>query len=136
VSEKQSVNFKLYKEVIKRLIARVHRFRPEFQENGSWYLLHDSARRYLRALSPSLWRNEGSPCYPIYPTPLLYRRLTFFLSKLKIAMKGTRFEAVSSIQQTVTRELKAMRDEAFSRASDSLYERCKRCAEAGGDYIE
>jgi hypothetical protein len=32
----------------------------------------------------------------------------------------------------VTRELKAIREEAFSRAFDSLYERCKRCAEADG----
>jgi histone-lysine N-methyltransferase SETMAR len=60
----------------------------------------------------------------------------FLFLKLKIAMKGTRFEAASSIQQTVTRELKAIREGAFSRAFDSLYERCKRCAEAGGDYIE
>jgi hypothetical protein len=44
-------------------------------------------------------------------------------------MKGTRFEAVSSIQQTVTKELKTIREEAFSLAFDSLYERCKRCAE-------
>jgi hypothetical protein len=28
-------------------------------------------------------------------------------------MKGTRFEAVSSIQQTVTRELKAIREDSF-----------------------
>jgi hypothetical protein len=35
VSEKQTVNGKFYKEVIKRLITRVHHFRPEFQENGS-----------------------------------------------------------------------------------------------------
>jgi hypothetical protein len=39
-------------------------------------------------------------------------------------------------QQTVTRELKAIREEAFSGTFDSLYERCKRCAEQGGDYIE
>jgi hypothetical protein len=51
-------------------------------------------------------------------------------------MKGARFEAVSSIQQTVTRELKAIWEEAFSRAFDSLYEKCKSCVEAGGDYIE
>jgi hypothetical protein len=51
-------------------------------------------------------------------------------------MNGTRFEAISSIQQTVTRKLKAMREEAFSRALDSLYERWKHCTEAGGDYVE
>jgi hypothetical protein len=35
-------------------------------------------------------------------------------------MQGTRFEAVSSIQESVTRELKAIREEAFSRAFDLL----------------
>jgi hypothetical protein len=60
----------------------------------------------------------------------------FKFPKLKIAMKGTRFEAVSWIQQTVTRELKAIWEETFSWAFDSLYERCKLCAEAGEDYIE
>jgi hypothetical protein len=44
--------------------------------------------------------------------------------------------AVSSIQQTVTRELKVIREEAFSRRFDSLYEECKVCAKADGYYIE
>jgi hypothetical protein len=60
----------------------------------------------------------------------------FLFPKLKIAMKGTRFEVVSSLQQTVARELKAVREEAFSLAFDSLYERCERYAEAGGDNTE
>jgi hypothetical protein len=51
-------------------------------------------------------------------------------------MKGTGFEACSLIQHTVTRELKAIREEAFSRAFGSLYERCKRCEEAARDRIE
>jgi hypothetical protein len=51
-------------------------------------------------------------------------------------MKGTRFKAVASIQQTVTRELKAIWEEAFPQAFDSLYELSKRCAEAGENYIQ
>jgi hypothetical protein len=51
-------------------------------------------------------------------------------------MEGMRFEVVSLIQQTVTRELKAIREEAFSRAFDSLYEQCKHCTEMGKDYVE
>jgi hypothetical protein len=46
------------------------------------------------------------------------------------------FEAVLLIQQTVMRELKAIREEAFSWAFDLLYELCKHCAEAGRGYIE
>jgi hypothetical protein len=35
-------------------------------------------------------------------------------------MKGTRFEAVSSLQQTVTKGHKAIREKTFSRAFDSF----------------
>jgi hypothetical protein len=43
VPEKQIVNGTFYKVVIKRLIAQVHRVRPEFLEGGSWYFLHNNA---------------------------------------------------------------------------------------------
>jgi hypothetical protein len=42
VPEKQTVNGKFYKEVIKRLIAQVHRVRPEFQDSGFWNLLNNN----------------------------------------------------------------------------------------------
>jgi hypothetical protein len=53
--EKQTVNGKFDKKVIKKLITQVHRVRPEFQESGSWYLLHDKALAHSLALSPSSW---------------------------------------------------------------------------------
>jgi hypothetical protein len=118
VPAKQTVNDKFYKDVVKRSIARVHCVRPEFQESGSWSLVRDNAPAHSSALSPSFWRNDGSPCYPIRPTPLIYLRLAFLFPKSKIAMKGTRFEIVSSILQTLTRELKAIREEAFSGTSN------------------
>jgi hypothetical protein len=40
-------------------------------------------------------------------------------------VKGMKFEPVSLIQKTVTRELKAIWEEAFSQALNLLYERCK-----------
>jgi hypothetical protein len=43
VPQKQTVNGRLYKKLIERMITRVHLFRPEFQEIGSWYLLHYNA---------------------------------------------------------------------------------------------
>jgi hypothetical protein len=59
-----------------------------------------------------------------------------FIHKFKNAMQVKRFEAVSSIQRTVMSELKVTRKEAFSRAFNSLYERCKHCAEVGGECTE
>jgi hypothetical protein len=50
-------------------------------------------------------------------------------------MKGIRFEAATSIQETLTREIKVIREVAFSRALNPLYEQ-RKCTEVGGDYIE
>jgi hypothetical protein len=135
VQQKQTVNGKFYKDVIKILIARVHRVRSEFKESGSWYHLHDNAPAHSSGFVSEFLAKRGIPCYPLQPTPLIYHRLILF-PKLKVAMKGTRFEAVLSIQQIVTRELKAIREEAFYRVFDSLYERYKVCAEAAGDCID
>jgi hypothetical protein len=56
VQEKQTVNGKFYKEVIKRLITQVHCIRPEFQESGSWYLLHDNAPAHSSGFISEFWR--------------------------------------------------------------------------------
>jgi hypothetical protein len=55
VLEKQAVNGKFHKEVIKRLITQFHCARPEFQESGSRHLLHDNVLVHSSALSPSFW---------------------------------------------------------------------------------
>jgi hypothetical protein len=69
--EKQTVNGKFHKELIKRLVSRVHRVRPEFQESGFWYLLHDNAQAYSSGLASSFGRNEGFPCQHIHHIALI-----------------------------------------------------------------
>jgi hypothetical protein len=66
---KQTVNSECRKEAIKRLIAWAHCVRPEFRKVGPGIFCTTMYRYILRALSPRFWRNEGSPCYPIQPTP-------------------------------------------------------------------
>jgi hypothetical protein len=137
VTEKQTVNSKFYEEAIKRSITRVHRDKPEFQESGSWYLLHNNALAHSSGIVSEFLAKRGISVlsHPSCSHDLVLADI-FLFSKLKIAMKGTRFKAVSSLQQTMTRELKAIREEAFSREFDSLYERSKHCVESGRDYIE
>jgi hypothetical protein len=99
--------------VIKRLVVRVRCVKPEFQESGSWYRLHSS-----NAVCEIL-TDRGIPVlsHPHYSSDLALADFFFQFPKLKIAMKETRFLAVSSVQRTVTRGLKMIR-EAFSRAFD------------------
>jgi hypothetical protein len=112
--------------------------RPEFSKvcPGVFCLLHDNApahssdavseileRRGLSVLSHSPYSTDIAPAnFSIFP-------------KLNIAMNGTRFEAVSSIQQTVMRELKTAWEWAFSQAFNSLYGRYRHCDEVGWYYI-
>jgi hypothetical protein len=128
------VKGKFYKEITKRLIAGVHRLRPEFQESRSWYLLYDNVPAQSSGVVFQFLAKEGSQSYPHAPySPDLAPADFSLFPKLKIAMRGTCFDAVSSIRQTVTTELKDMLEEAFCRAFDSLYQRCKLRAEAGGE---
>jgi len=39
----QTVNFAFYEKILKRLLRRIHRVRPELHRTGQWMLLHDNA---------------------------------------------------------------------------------------------
>jgi hypothetical protein len=87
--EEQIVNGKFYKE----MLAWVYLVRSEFQKSGLWYLQHDKEPAY----------SSGVDLRVISSTLLPQFSAGFLFPKLKIAMKGTRFDAVSSSQQTVKR---------------------------------
>jgi hypothetical protein len=99
------------------------------------YLLHDNAPAISSGFVSEFLAKQGIPMsfHPPYSPDLAPTDILF--PKLKIAMKGTRFEAVSSVQGTVTRELKAIREEACSRAFDSLYERCNLVRNRAGTIL-
>jgi hypothetical protein len=94
VPEKHTLNDRFYKGVIKRLIDRV-RVRFEFQEHGSWHLLHDNAPMHSLGIISDLLVKQGIPVlsHPAYSLDLSPADLILF-PNLKTAMKGMRFEAV------------------------------------------
>jgi hypothetical protein len=58
VPDKQTVKGEFYEDVTKGLIVLMHRVRPEFQESGSWYLLHDNAPVHSSGVVSELLANE------------------------------------------------------------------------------
>jgi hypothetical protein len=81
VPGKQTVNSKFYKEVIKRLITRVC-VRPEFQESGSWYLLHDNAPEHSSGAVSEFLAKRGIPVLsqPSYSLDLAQADYLYFLN--------------------------------------------------------
>lgn len=47
----QTVNAVFYVGVLKRLVSRIRRVRPEYREEGSWRLLHDNAPSHRSTLT-------------------------------------------------------------------------------------
>ncbi|KZC13926.1 Histone-lysine N-methyltransferase SETMAR [Dufourea novaeangliae] len=60
----------------------------------------------------------------------------FLFPKLKLAMKGTRFEDEEAIKRKVTTTLKGISVVDFSRYFRRLYERHQECINRGGNYVE
>jgi hypothetical protein len=48
-----------YVEVLSRLVQRIRRVRPQFQERGSWFLLHDTARPHTAVSVKQFLANKG-----------------------------------------------------------------------------
>jgi hypothetical protein len=72
VHEKQTVRYTCYEEVVKRLIAQVHSIRPEFQESGSWYALHNNAWTYSSGdVSEFLEQGTSMLSHPPYSRDLV-----------------------------------------------------------------
>jgi hypothetical protein len=78
VPEEQAVNDKFCKEVIKRLIARVHHIRPEFQESGAWYLPHDTALVHSSGVVSEFLAQLGIPVLSHPPNPQFSSGKLFF----------------------------------------------------------
>jgi hypothetical protein len=71
VPEKQAVNGEFHKEAIERLIGRVHRVRPEFQEGGSWCVLHDNAPAHSSGVASEFLTKRGIPVLSHPPYSLI-----------------------------------------------------------------
>ena len=96
-------------EVLKRLRDAVRRKRPRFWSSGDWLLHHDNAPAHSSNLVQQflakhkivqLRQPPYSPDFWMFP-------------KLKIALKGKRFDDIETIQSNATRELKAILKSAF-----------------------
>jgi len=60
----------------------------------------------------------------------------FLFPKLKITLKGRRFQSLEEIQENSIRELRAVTESAFQEAFQQLKKRWERCIASTGGYFE
>ena len=126
-----------YVDILKRLLQRINRVRPQYARHGHWTLLHDNARPHTALLVQRFLTTKGvvSLKHPPY-SPDLSPPDFFLFPKVKSALKGHRFADISDIQHNVTTQLKAISKDEYARSFQELYKRSQRCITIDGDYFE
>lgn len=133
----KSVNGVYYKAVMKRLLDRIRRVRPEYREPGSWRLLHDNAPAHTCAVvADYLAFRQVTTLYHSPYSPDLAPCDFFLFPKLHLMMKGDRYSDINEIQRSTTALLKSISQEDLAKSFNNLIERAHRCIELHGDYFE
>jgi histone-lysine N-methyltransferase SETMAR len=133
----QSANKDYYEEVLPHLVQRIRRVRrPQFQERGSWFLLHENARPHtavsIKQFLAKQWIPEiNQPPY----SPDLSPADFFLFPQIKSALKGRRFQD-TDIKSNITKKLLALHASEFKKCFQQFYERAEECVTFQGNYFE
>jgi hypothetical protein len=89
----QTVNKEYYLEVLSCLVQRIHQVKTQFQERGSWFLLHDNVRPHTAVSIKQFLAKQGIPKlkHPPY-SPHLSPPGFLLFPEIKSTVKGRRFE--------------------------------------------
>jgi transposase len=131
-----TVNAVFYVEVLKRLREAVRRKRAEKWRNG-WLLHHDNAPSHTSLLVQQLMagKNLAAVRHPPYSPDLAPCDFWLF-PKLKMTLKGKRFETIEDIKSNTTDRLKLLKKEDFQTCFRQWQERWNKCVCAEGEYFE
>src|SRR5215510_16122621 len=114
-------------------MKRLSRVRPQYARPGSWFFVHDNARPHTANIVKQFLATKGVVQleHPPYSTDL--NPPDFFLfPRLKLALKGKRFDDIPDIQRNVTMLLKSIPPEDFLRSFQDMYSRSQWCIVMGG----
>ncbi|EFN76727.1 Histone-lysine N-methyltransferase SETMAR, partial [Harpegnathos saltator] len=105
---------------------------PKIWANGR---LHDNAPSHKAIMVREFLTKKGIIVidHPPYSPDLAPCDFWLF-PKLKLAMKGNRFDTIPVIQKTSTAILKAIPTDEYKKCFEKFVERFQRCIDSEGDY--
>jgi transposase len=111
-----TVNSDSYCDLLRRLTENVQRKRPELWRNNNWILHHDNAPTHKSLKTTEFETNNNLVIVPHPPySPDLVPCDFALFPKLKMKLKGRRFETVSDIQRESQAVLDSIRENNFHR---------------------
>ena len=137
VHEGRTANAEYYKGVLDSLIWRIRRVRRALYRTRDFFLLHDNAPAHSAAIIRQFLTQKqvATLHHPPY-SPDLSLSDYFLFPKVKLNLKGARFDTTEEIQKAVTDQLNKIPSEDFSNAMKKVETRANLCITSNGCYFE
>ena len=132
-----TVNADFYCDVLRRLRENVRRMRPQKWQNQNLIINHDNATTH-RSFKVSQFLSKNNMTVIPHPpySPDLAPCDFFLFPKLKLRMKGRRFDTNEEIQEESQRVLDTIPKRDFQGCFQAWQKRWDRCIRAKGQYFE
>lgn len=133
----QTVNKEYYLSVLKRLREKISRTRPELCKSNSWILHDDNTPSHRAAIVSEFKAAHAIKTIDQPPySPDLAPCDFFLFPKLKLQLRGTRFESIEATKEHALNELMAIPASAYRKCFDDWKQRWTMCVAANGSYFE
>lgn len=124
----QTVNKEYYLQVMRRLREAIRKKRPELWKNNSWILHHDNAPSHTALLICEFLAKNSTNIISQPPySPDLAPCDFFLFPKLKIPLRGTRYDSIEAIKKNSLDELKAIPSAAYKKCMEDWVKRWHMC---------
>ena len=128
VPPSQTVNAAFYVQLLQRLWKNVRRKRPDQWRNNTWLLHHDEAPAHAALLTRRFLTDNNMTVVPHPPySPDLAPSDFFLFPKLKMKLKGRRFQTLEEIQAESQAVLNTLRENDFQECFNNWQRRWDRC---------
>lgn len=133
----QTVNKDYYLGVMRRLRESIRKKRPDLWKSNSWILHHDNAPSHTALIIRDFLTKHGTTVIAQAPySPDLAPCDFFLFPKLKLPLRGKRFESIESVKENSLRELRAIPERAYQKCMEDWVKRWHMCIASDGAYFE
>ena len=135
--EGQTINKEYYLEVLRRLRDAVRRKRPDMWAAKNFQLHHDNAPAHTAHVIQAFLVKNNMPLVRQAPySPDLAPCDFWLFPKLKLTLKGRRFQSREDIMKKSTEELQGIAEVEFKRCFQKWQKRWEKCVHHQGEYFE
>jgi transposase len=120
-----------------KILVYVRRKRPDQWQNNTWLLHHDNAPAHAAIPTRRFLTDNNMTVVPHSPySPDLAPSNFFLLPKLKMKLKGRRFQTVEEIQAESQASLDTLVENDFQECFKNWRPHWDRCQASEGNYFE